>query len=519
MIYLPWQPIASAGLAWFIYKIYKARTPERPGPPGIPFLGNLLEIGPLPHIPFTKWAQKYGDVFFLKMGPLEWMIINSPEALHEVLSRRGATFASRPHQTMLSDVASEGRDGIVGLSYGPVWKMARRVFTTVFSKSSVQAYEPILTHEARSLCRALIEDNRVHGSKGFSTRFHHQWHSFNVIISVCFGFRVNSYTDSLCQLQLKINHQLFQALDPKYYLADFLPFLRPFSMKKKREMKKVMDNTLDFSKRLYDRYKENKERIDAKIPTNMCKYIQELQDAGELRERNVYLLLGETFAAGLDTASTSLTWLSLILATRPDVQKKAHDELDRIVGRNRLPTQEDIDSLPYIRCILQESVRVRGPSPLGLTRTCLEDSEYRGMLVRKGTWIIPNVHATHSVYSHLDDPTSFVPERWESNPKSLVEETMGKQGTREIWTFGGGRRVCPGLHLANASLIQALTHILWSFTLVPGDGVNIDLDEMEEGLTNLPLEQMVRYIPRGEHVEPLLSADRQVSLADTLSNE
>ena len=79
------------------------------------------------------------------------------------------------------------------------------------------------------------------------------------------------------------------------------------------------------------------------------------------------------------------------MAMFPDVQRKAHEELDRIIGRERLPDLEDEDNLPYIRAICAEIQRWQPVGPIGIPHRLTEDDEYRGMLIPKGSIVIPNV--------------------------------------------------------------------------------------------------------------------------------
>lgn len=81
----------------------------------------------------------------------------------------------------------------------------------------------------------------------------------------------------------------------------------------------------------------------------------------------------------------------LAMSFKPDIQRKAQDELDRAVGRSRLPTFEDRKNLPYIDCIVSECLRWNPVTPLAVPHKVLEDDVYRGMRIPANTTIIPNV--------------------------------------------------------------------------------------------------------------------------------
>jgi cytochrome P450 len=75
----------------------------------------------------------------------------------------------------------------------------------------------------------------------------------------------------------------------------------------------------------------------------------------------------------------------------PDVQKKAQDEIDCILGGNRLPSFADKSSLPYISCIVWECLRWNPVTPMGLAHYVTQDDEYNGYRIPKGSTVLPNV--------------------------------------------------------------------------------------------------------------------------------
>src|ERR1700744_4745225 len=106
-------------------------------------------------------------------------------------------------------------------------------------------------------------------------------------------------------------------------------------------------------------------------------------------------------AAGGETTSTSLHWWLLAMLVFPEVQVRAHAELDEVVGRARPPTFADLPSLPYIRAMAKEALRWCPPLPFGIPHASSADDWYEGMFIPKGTIILPNVRVINS------DPAVF----------------------------------------------------------------------------------------------------------------
>lgn len=90
---------------------------------------------------------------------------------------------------------------------------------------------------------------------------------------------------------------------------------------------------------------------------------------------------------------TAATIDNLVLAMMlyAEVQAKAHEELDRVIGRTHMPDFSDEDNLPYIRAICTEVLRWRVVAPAGIPHRLTEDDEYKGMLLPKDSIIITNV--------------------------------------------------------------------------------------------------------------------------------
>ena len=80
----------------------------------------------------------------------------------------------------------------------------------------------------------------------------------------------------------------------------------------------------------------------------------------------------------------------MVMATHPEVQRKAQAELDAVVGPHRLPDMADRDALPYLNAILKETMRWHTAVPLGLFHMSTADDEYNGYFIPNGTMIVAN---------------------------------------------------------------------------------------------------------------------------------
>ena len=79
------------------------------------------------------------------------------------------------------------------------------------------------------------------------------------------------------------------------------------------------------------------------------------------------------------------------MTLHPEIQRKAQEEVDRVIGNDRLPTLSDRGSLPYIEAIILEVLRWQPIVPLNIPHTCTVDDEYEGYRIPKGAIIMVNI--------------------------------------------------------------------------------------------------------------------------------
>jgi len=220
--------------------------------------------------------------------------------------------------------------------------------------------------------------------------------------------------------------------------------------------------------------------------------------------------------AGAETTGAVMSWWTLAMILYPDVQKRAQEELDTVVGRTRIPTFADFPHLPYIRAMVKEALRWRPVDPLGFPHLSIEDDWYNGMFIPKGSIVVPNIwHLNRDPEIYGPDATEFNPERFlDANGEvmSCAPETKDEGHV----TYGFGRRVCVGKHVANNSLFINLAMLAWAFTLRPGkdeDGKEIPIDVdgcIEDGLVARPVPFKVDFAPRFPEVIALLASEREI---------
>lgn len=177
-----------------------------------------------------------------------------------------------------------------------------------------------------------------------------------------------------------------------------------------------------------------------------------------------------------DTSRMS-TWSFLeAMMMYPEVLKHGQQLLDKVVG-DRVPEWEDLDSLPYVRCLMKEVWRWRPPVALGHPHTTTRELVYKGMRIPAGARLHLNAWAIHHSPSRHADPEVFDPSRYEADALTSQQSANLPDPTkRDHFSFGAGRRICPGLHVAERSLGVAIMRILWAFDVGIAPRAKLPLD-------------------------------------------
>jgi len=187
--------------------------------------------------------------------------------------------------------------------------------------------------------------------------------------------------------------------------------------------------------------------------------------------------LSDFFGAGSDTTAIALTHAVMLAAAFPNAQARVHAEIDAVIGRERAPTFEDHDGLPELWAWTQELLRFRPVTPIGFSHVVNRDIVYNNYVIPTGAVVLGTHWAISRDPDAFPNPEKFDPQRW------LDADGQPRKDMR-YFTYGFGRRVCPGQHLANRSIYINLALMFWAFNIVPVPGKEFDLDSWEDSFTS-----------------------------------
>uniref|UniRef100_A0A8C4THZ7 Cytochrome P450, family 2, subfamily V, polypeptide 1 n=1 Tax=Erpetoichthys calabaricus TaxID=27687 RepID=A0A8C4THZ7_ERPCA len=457
----------------------KNRSPKNfpPSPPGLPFVGNVFHLDPKqpPHL-FLQLAQKYGNVFSLRLGRSRIVVVNGYKMAKEALVNQPDAVPSRPSDPMFERINK--LYGVV-LSSGYRWKQHRRFMLTTLRNFGVgkKSLESTIIEELGYFRQAIQEEQ----GKPFEPHFLINNAIANIICSMVFGRRFE-YSDQRFQ---ELLHLIFEALFLEGTIWAQLYNAFPTIMKVLPGRHHVMfsdyDKVVEF---LRSEIEEHKKDWDPAAPRDFIDcYLEEIEMVTNLS----YTLL-DLFVAGTETTSTTLRWALLYLMKYQDVQEKVQKEIDAVLGRDQPPSMQDRTNLPYTDAVIHEIQRMADIVPLNMARKADEEFSLGGCIIPKNTTVLVNLNSVLFDEEEWDDPFTFKPERFlDANGKFSKNDAF--------FVFSAGKRSCLGEPLARMELFLFFTSLLQRFTFQPPEGVEPTLD-FQMGLTRVPVLYNIRAIPR-----------------------
>ena len=346
-----------------------------------------------------------------------------------------------------------GKD-IAFANYGPGWKFHRKLFMTAVRKylSDQQVVEERISEQAEKLLQYFEEQK----GKDFDPAQILMESVANVICRVTFGKHFDSSHPDFQEL-LQLNNRAFTdiELNTQVFLLDFFPIVRffPFSAYKTEEqmadrMFEILRHQLKIQEEEFDPTGD----IESLTGSLLKERIAAGNEVGEdhkdslLSDDYIVNTMEDMFSAGYETTSTTLRWTIAYLVHHPQCQTEIQNELDEVVGRDRMPGLDDRPNLPLVQATIMEALRLGNVAETALPHYTLKDTSLAGYRVPKDTVVLVNLMNVHLDPNCWENPNSFNPRRHIDADGQLITNSGN------FLPFSAGRRVCAGESLAKVRL-------------------------------------------------------------------
>ncbi|KAF4619933.1 hypothetical protein D9613_004660 [Agrocybe pediades] len=443
--------------AVFIYTTSReqSRALYPPGPRRFPLLGNLLDLPTsFEWVTYARWCKELGsDIIYLHALGNDVVVLDSLEAIEDLLDKRSSTYSSRPRFPMTVEMM--GCDWTFALlPYGTAWRDRRRMFAQYFHPSNTEAYQENHTTYVRSILPGLHDR-----PEDFANVI--RYAAAGSAISLAYGLPIKKVNDPIIDLAEQTIAKINASVLPTNFFVNLVPalkylpeFMPGSGFKAKAKEWRQLSETLN------TRPFEEKKGTVAQSFTSSS--LDELSRTGRGNPKDRKVIMDVAASIFVGAADTTVAIVSTFIATMlcfPQAQRKAQQELDRVLG-GRLPEFSDEPDLPYIAALVKEVIRLAPITPVAAPHTATEDDVYRGYYIPKGTIVIPNSWSLLHDEVHYPEPEAFKPERFLKDGR-LNPEIRDPNSI----IFGYGRRVCPGSHIGLSFFWMAVATILSTFKI------------------------------------------------------
>ncbi|XAR48314.1 hypothetical protein NMG60_11031085 [Bertholletia excelsa] len=484
---LPLLPISMAILAilvaYYLYQRLRFRLP--PGPRPLPVVGNLYDVKPVRFRCYADWAQVYGPIISVWFGSTLNVIVSNWELAKDVLKEHDQYLADRHRSRSAAKFSRDGQD-LIWADYGPHYVKVRKVCTLeLFSSKRLESLRPLREDEVTAMVESVFKDcaNPENYGKSLLVRRYLGAVAFNNITRIAFGKRfVNGegvMDEQGQEFKAIVSNGL--KLGASLAMAEHIPWLRWMFPLEEEAFAKHGARRDRLTRAIME------EHILARNKSGNAKQhfvdaLLTLKDKYDLSEDTIIGLLWDMITAGMDTTAITAEWAMAELIKNPRVQQKAQEELDRVIGHERVMTEADFSNLPYLQSVAKEALRLHPPTPLMLPHKANANVKIGGYDIPKGSNVLVNVWAVARDPAVWKNPLEFRPERF------LEEDVDMKGHDFRLLPFGAGRRVCPGAQLGTNLVTSMLGHLLHHFCWTPPEGVK------PEGIDMLESPGLVTYM-------------------------
>ncbi|XP_016429803.1 cytochrome P450 2U1-like [Sinocyclocheilus rhinocerous] len=460
---LLWQCVFSpaniVGLVAFVLLFYVLQQYERhrryanipPGPKPWPIVGNFggflvpsfivrrlakyrkefakMASNPLsPQAGLLEMSKLYGNIFSIFVGPQLMVVLTGYETVRDAMLNHPEVFSDRPQIPLVTIITK--RKGIVFAPYGPLWRTNRKFCHSTlrsfgFGKPSLEPciYEGLtmIKTELQSLIEKagpsgidltpLISSavSNVISSMSLGQRFHHQDQEFRTMLDL-------------------MSHGMEISVSTSILLVNVFPWLYYLPCGAFKELRRAEIDITAFLKKIIARHRatldpENpRDFIDMYLVEMLAQQMGDNSEESLFSEDDLLYIIGDLFIAGTHTTTNSVLWSILYMSLYPDVQEKVQQEIDAVVGSERVPSVTDKGSLPYTEATIMEVQRMTVVVPLSIPHMASETTEFRGYTIPKGTVIIPNLWSVHRDPTVWENPDDFNPDRFLDEQGKLLRK-------------------------------------------------------------------------------------------------
>ncbi|TKY66140.1 Beta-amyrin 24-hydroxylase [Spatholobus suberectus] len=492
-------------LLWFIStilirSIFKKSQCLRlpPGPPiSLPLVGHTPYLRSLLHQALYKLSKRYGPLIHVMIGSKHVIVASSAETAKQILKTSEEAFCNRPIM-IASENLTYGAADYFFIPYGTYWRFLKKLcMTELLSGKTLEHFVSIRESEIEAFLKTILETSAT--GKNVEMRQELIRHTNNIITRMIMGKKSNGGDDEVAQLR-KVVRQVGELLGA-FNLGDVFGFMRPLDLqgfgKRNMDTHHKMDMMMEKVLKEHEEARA-KAGADSDKKKDLFDILLNLIEAdgadNKLTRKSAKAFALDMFIAGTNGPASVLEWSLAELVRNPHVFKKAREEIDSVVGKERLVKESDIPNLPYLQAVVKETLRLHPPTPI-FAREAMRACQVDGYDIPANSTILISTWAIGRDGNYWDNALEYNPERFlfADGPGKSKIDVRGQY--YQLLPFGSGRRSCPGASLALLVIQATLASLIQCFDWVVNDGKNHDVDMTEEGRVTVFLAKPLKCKP------------------------
>uniref|UniRef100_A0A0K0FGA1 Cytochrome P450 18a1 (inferred by orthology to a D. melanogaster protein) n=1 Tax=Strongyloides venezuelensis TaxID=75913 RepID=A0A0K0FGA1_STRVS len=440
-----------------------------PGPMPFPIIGNLLTFDfSKMHLWIRDQKKIYGNVFTIWM-PTPLVILADNDSIKEALVENDDNFLGRNVDGYPDKTFHEKPNVGVIFSEGEEWRDQRRLSLHILrdfgmSRTIMQDKIHLVVQDIYDNIEKLENKDDVKIDKIL------QLSVGNVINQILFGnMYYNSEDNEFFEFAEALEEFVKGTQSWEFRILLFFPFIDQIPIlnnylykritRKQRKMIKLAEIQVERSRKTYN--------PDDEPPNFIHAVLKEIQSTDSkysyLNSDHLEGMVLDFWIGGIETTYTTLKWFLLIIMKHLDVQKKLQDEIDEVIGKDRLVQLSDKAKLPYMNAVINESQRYANIFAFSPRHKCTKDTVINGHLIPKDTLVEPFYWGANMDEKYFKDPVTFNPERFLDSEGNL-------KINHEHMSFGKGKRICAGKSLAEAEIFLFFTSLLQKYKFTHPNG-------------------------------------------------
>ncbi|XP_050224676.1 cytochrome P450 93B2-like [Mercurialis annua] len=466
-----------------IFHYYKHNRHHLPPTPfRIPIIGHLHLLGPLMHQSLHKLSSTYGPLIYLRLGSIQSVVVSNPEMAKEFLKTHDLTFSYRIFNQAIDYLTYNAATPLA--PYSSEWIFVKKLsISELLGSHTLNKFLPLRTQELHSFLRMLVAKSETGESVNLSKEMLRLTN--NIISRMIVSRRCSENNDEVVDLVREVT-----AIFGEFNISDFIWFFKNWDLQGIRRRLKDIRTRYDvlLEKIIREREEDRKKRLEDNDNNGVKDFLDLLLDVVEDKNSDIRLsrvhmkgLVMDYLTAGTDSTSVAIEWAMAEIINNPTILKKARQEIESKVGKQRLVEESDVPNLTYIQAIIKETFRLHPPIPL-ILRSSIQECKVKNYTIPNNTLLMVNLWSIGRDSEIWKNPLEFNPERFYENDFDFRGQHF------QLLPFGSGRRNCSGMSLAMQILPITLATLIQCFdwTVVASRPAAVDGGDQVVDMTEKP---------------------------------